>query len=81
MGTGIFGSTSQPSWKSTAPQRCPTHVEDPLRELIRKETRWLDGFTARELDPPPPKPRKGVKGAFAPPQCSRFLEKFVFFRK
>ena len=60
MGTGIFGSTSQPSWKSTAPQRCPTHVEDPLRELIRKETRWLDGFTARELDPPPPKPTYDV---------------------
>ena len=60
MGTGIFGSTSQPSWKSTAPQRCPTHVEDPLRELIRKETRWLDGFAARELDPPPPKPTYDV---------------------
>ena len=53
MGTGIFGSTNQPSWRGRAPLRCPTHVEDPLRELIRKETRWMDGFMERELNPLP----------------------------
>ena len=54
MGGGIFGSTTQPSWKGNAPQRCPTHVEDPYREYIVKESKWLDSFMERELNPPAP---------------------------
>lgn len=56
MGGGIFGSTTQPSWKGRAPQRCPTHVEEPYREYIVKESRWLDSFMERELNPPPAPP-------------------------
>ena len=54
MGGGIFGSTTQPSWRGRAPQRCPTKIEDPYREYVVKESKWLDVFMARELDPPPP---------------------------
>ena len=60
MGGGIFGSTTQPSWKGRAPQRCPTHVEDPYREYIVKESKWLDSFMERELNPPPPPPSYDV---------------------
>ena len=60
MGGGIFGSTTQPSWKGRAPQRCPTHVEDPYREYIVKESRWLDSFMERELNPPPAPPSYDV---------------------
>ena len=60
MGGGIFGSTTQPSWKGRAPQRCPTHVEDPYREYIVKESKWLDSFMERELNPPPAPPSYDV---------------------
>ena len=60
MGGGIFGSTTQPSWKGRAPQRCPTHVEEPYREYIVKESRWLDSFMERELNPPPAQPSYDV---------------------
>ncbi len=60
MGGGIFGSTTQPSWKGRAPQRCPTHVEDPYREYIVKESKWLDSFMERELNPPPAQPSYDV---------------------
>ena len=60
MGGGIFGSTTQPSWKGRAPQRCPTYVEDPYREYIVKESRWLDSFMERELNPPPAPPSYDV---------------------
>ena len=60
MGGGIFGSTTQPSWKGRAPQRCPTHVEDPYREYIVKESKWLDTFMERELNPPPAQPSYDV---------------------
>ena len=60
MGGGILGSTTQPSLKGRAPQRCPTQVEDLYREFDVKESKWLNSFMEHELNPPPAPPSYDV---------------------